>query len=60
MQILIENAEKIGTLPDSAAVLLSTESLGSVDNELNDSDTSNNLKLRKLKKKHRSGSLTSE
>ncbi|XP_051153290.1 rho GTPase-activating protein 11A-like isoform X3 [Leptopilina boulardi] len=56
VQLLIENAEKIGVLPDHITETISAEcEIGSTENELERSD--NNLTKSK-KKKHRSGSFT--
>lgn len=55
MQILIENAESIGILPDHITQAISMETIGSTDNEL---DVSDHLRSKLKKKKHRSGSLT--
>lgn len=53
-QILIDNAEHIGVLPDHVAdEVIAAESIGSVDTDLNASPRSKNKK-----KKRRSGSLT--
>ncbi|XP_033226909.1 rho GTPase-activating protein gacF-like isoform X7 [Belonocnema kinseyi] len=54
-QLLIENAEKIGILPDHVAESISAEIVGSADNEL---DRSDSILTKSKKKKHRSGSLT--
>lgn len=56
IQLLIENAEKIGILPDNVTEIISADcEIGSTENELERSD--NNLTKSK-KKKHRSGSFT--
>lgn len=55
LQILIENAESIGILPDHITQAISMETIGSTDNEL---DVSDHLRSKFKKKKHRSGSLT--
>ncbi|XP_076234803.1 uncharacterized protein LOC143179450 [Calliopsis andreniformis] len=56
VKTLIENAEGIGILPDHITQTISTETIGSTDNELDISDNHSRSKSRK--KKHRSGSLT--
>nr|XP_003707457.1 PREDICTED: rho GTPase-activating protein gacF-like isoform X1 [Megachile rotundata] len=56
VKILIENADNIGVLPDHIMQAFSMETIGSMDNELNVSDSHTHSKTRK--KKHRSGSLT--
>lgn len=55
VKTLIENAESIGVLPDHITQVISMETIGSTDNELNISD---HLHSKSKKKKHRSGSLT--
>ncbi|XP_031369286.1 uncharacterized protein LOC102673871 isoform X3 [Apis dorsata] len=55
VKILIENAESIGVLPDHITQIISMETIGSTDNEL---DISDHLHSKSKKKKHRSGSLT--
>lgn len=55
LQILIENAECIGILPDHISQAISMETIGSTDNEL---DISDHSRSKYRKKKHRSGSLT--
>lgn len=54
---MIENAEKIGVLPNDVSEAISMDAVGSIDNELDQSDPSHSFKSKK--KKHRSGSLTS-
>ncbi|XP_046750637.1 rho GTPase-activating protein 21-like isoform X2 [Diprion similis] len=56
VKILIENAERIGVLPDHVADLIASETPSSVETELNTSDFLNPSKNKK--KKRRSGSLT--
>ncbi|XP_043495358.1 uncharacterized protein LOC122519751 isoform X2 [Polistes fuscatus] len=56
VKILIENAENIGVLPDHITNLILSEVIGSIDNELDLSDSQLHGKLKK--KKYRSGSLT--
>ncbi|KAI4498519.1 hypothetical protein M0802_006454 [Mischocyttarus mexicanus] len=56
VKILIENAENIGVLPDHITNLILSEVIGSLDNELDLSDSQLHGKLKK--KKYRSGSLT--
>ncbi|XP_046627045.1 uncharacterized protein LOC124308401 isoform X1 [Neodiprion virginianus] len=56
VKILIENAERIGVLPDHVADLIASETPGSVETEINTSDSLNPSKYKK--KKRRSGSLT--
>lgn len=53
---MIENAENIGVLPDHITHLILSEVIGSIDNELDLSDSQLHRKLKK--KKYRSGSLT--
>ncbi|XP_076164626.1 uncharacterized protein LOC143145285 [Ptiloglossa arizonensis] len=54
VKILIENAEGIGVLPDHIMQVISMETIGSTDYELDVSDS----RSKSRKKKHRSGSLT--
>ncbi|KAI4485179.1 hypothetical protein M0804_006684 [Polistes exclamans] len=56
VKILIENAENIGVLPDHITNLILSEVIGSIDNELDLSDSQLHGKMKK--KKYRSGSLT--
>lgn len=56
VKVLIENAENIGVLPDHVTQAMLSEVIGSIDNELDLSDTQLHGKLKK--KKYRSGSLT--
>ncbi|OXU29248.1 hypothetical protein TSAR_007484 [Trichomalopsis sarcophagae] len=56
VKLLIENAEKIGVLPDDISEAISMDAVGSIENELDRSDPSSSFKNKK--KKHRSGSLT--
>ncbi|XP_043671048.1 rho GTPase-activating protein 24-like isoform X1 [Vespula pensylvanica] len=56
VKILIENAENIGVLPEHITHLILSEVIGSIDNELDLSDSQLHGKLKK--KKYRSGSLT--
>ena len=58
LQILIENAQDIGVLPEHISESITAEVIGSVETELNLSDESS--RHRGKKKKHRSGSLTRE
>ncbi|KAJ8670141.1 hypothetical protein QAD02_001400 [Eretmocerus hayati] len=55
VKILVENAEKIGVLPDDVSEAISMDSVGSMENELDHSDPSS---FKNKRKKHRSGSLT--
>ncbi|KAK2583738.1 hypothetical protein KPH14_009656 [Odynerus spinipes] len=56
VKVLIENAENIGVLPDHVTHAMLSEVIGSIDNELDLSDSHLHGKLKK--KKYRSGSLT--
>ncbi|XP_011496179.1 PREDICTED: rho GTPase-activating protein gacN-like isoform X2 [Ceratosolen solmsi marchali] len=56
VKLLIENAEKIGILPNDISEFISMDNVGSIDIELNRSDPWASFKSKK--KKHRSGSLT--
>ncbi|XP_014219147.1 rho GTPase-activating protein 24 isoform X2 [Copidosoma floridanum] len=56
VKLLIENAEKIGVLPNDISDAISMDTAGSTENELDHSDISSSFKSKR--KKHRSGSLT--
>lgn len=57
VKFLIENAQKIGVIPEEITEALSMDSLGSIENDL---DLSDHSSFQRKKKKHRSGSLTSK